>query len=279
MQRPSLLGPIIGNPDLRVRNLETLQPFSPGRGQWPDRARKATPFRPAALDKSSALLVWQAPSSIPAEEHMTQQKPLIVVTRRLPEVIETRMMELFDCRLNIEDEPLSRSQLVEAVQEAEVLVPTVTDRIESAILSQAGSKMKLIASFGNGVDHIDLGSARERGITVTNTPDVLTEDTADMTMAMMLALPRRLSEGERLVRAGAWKGWGPTSMLGHRGRSLLRRHTSSVRPRTRPSCVGHSNRRAALRSAGRGLLGALPCSGGEPRSRACDLGCSSSSPG
>ena len=147
---------------------------------------------------------------------MAKQKPLIVITRRLPEVIETRMMELFDCRLNIDDEPMSRSQLVEAVQEAEVLVPTVTDRIESAFLSQAGAKLKLIASFGTGVDHIDLKSARERGITVTNTPEVLTEDTADMTMAMMLALPRRLSEGERLVRAGAWKGWGSTSMLGHR---------------------------------------------------------------
>ncbi len=147
---------------------------------------------------------------------MPKKKPLVIITRRLPDVIETRMMELFDCRLRVDDEPMTQAELIQASQECDVLVPTVTDRIDAAILSQADSRMKLIASFGTGVDHIDLKTARERGITVTNTPGVLTEDTADMTMAMMLALPRRLSEGERLVRSDQWKGWGPTSMLGQR---------------------------------------------------------------
>ncbi len=147
---------------------------------------------------------------------MTQNRPQVIVTRWLPDVIETRMMELFDARLNLDDQPMTQAELLQAVEEADVLVPTVTDRIDAAVLSRAGAKLKLIASFGTGVDHIDLKTARERGITVTNTPGVLTEDTADMTMAMLLALPRRLSEGERLVRAEAWTGWGPTSMLGQR---------------------------------------------------------------
>jgi glyoxylate reductase len=147
---------------------------------------------------------------------MSQKKPLVVVTRRLPDAIETRMMELFQTRLSPEDEPLSHGELVDAVRQADVLVPTVTDRIDAGILSQAGPQLKLIASFGTGVDHIDLKTARQRSITVTNTPGVLTEDTADMTMALILAVPRRLTEGERLVRAGRWSGWGPTSMLGHR---------------------------------------------------------------
>ncbi len=147
---------------------------------------------------------------------MTTKRPSVIITRRLPDVIETRMMELFDCRLNVDDTPMSHGGLVQAMQEAEVLVPTVTDRIDASALSQAGPKLKLIASFGTGVDHIDLKTARERGITVTNTPGVLTEDTADMTMAMLLALPRRLSEGERLVRSDKWRGWSPTSMQGHR---------------------------------------------------------------
>jgi glyoxylate reductase len=137
---------------------------------------------------------------------MPSKKVRVIVTRRLPDVIETRMMELFDSRLNIEDKPMSQAQLIEAVKEAEVLVPTVTDRIDAAVLSQAGPQLKLIASFGTGVDHIDLKTARQRGITVTNTPGVLTEDTADMTMALILAVPRRLAEGERLVRTGEWQG-------------------------------------------------------------------------
>lgn len=147
---------------------------------------------------------------------MPQKKPLVIVTRRLPDVIETRMMELFDCRLNLDDRPMSQADLVAAMKEADVLVPTVTDRIDAGTLSQAGENLRLIASFGTGVDHIDLKSARQRGISVTNTPGVLTEDTADMTMALMLALPRRLTEGERLVRSGDWTGWSPTGMLGHR---------------------------------------------------------------
>ncbi|HSD34832.1 MAG TPA: D-glycerate dehydrogenase [Alphaproteobacteria bacterium] len=147
---------------------------------------------------------------------MPPQKPLVIVTRKLPDAIETRMMELFATRLNLADKPLSQGELIEAVKEADVLVPTVTDRIDAAILSQAGPRLKLIASFGTGVDHIDLKTARQRGVIVTNTPGVLTEDTADMTMALILAVPRRLAEGERLVRSGKWTGWGPTSMLGHR---------------------------------------------------------------
>jgi len=143
-------------------------------------------------------------------------KPVVVVTRRLPDVIETRMMELFDARLNLDDTPMTPAELIQAVKTADVLVPTVTDRIDARVLSQAGPQLKLIASFGTGVDHIDLATARQRNITVTNTPGVLTEDTADMTMALILAVSRRLSEGERLVRAGDWGGWSPTAMLGHR---------------------------------------------------------------
>jgi len=147
---------------------------------------------------------------------MTQKKPVVVVTRKLPDVIETRMMELFDVRLNLDDQPMTTGQLVEAVKTADVLVPTVTDKINAAVLSQAGKNLKLIANYGTGVDHIDLATARGRAIMVTNTPDVLTEDTADMTMALLLSVPRRLSAGERLLRSGDWQGWSPTSMLGHR---------------------------------------------------------------
>jgi glyoxylate reductase len=147
---------------------------------------------------------------------MPSKKPLVIVTRKLPEAIETRMMELFDTRLNLDDTPLTQAQLVAAVQQADVLVPTITDRIDAAVLAQVGPRLKLIASFGTGVDHIDLATARTRGITVTNTPAVLTEDTADMTVALILAVSRRLAEGERLIRHGKWAGWGPTFMLGHR---------------------------------------------------------------
>jgi glyoxylate reductase len=145
-----------------------------------------------------------------------RKKPLIIVTRKLPDAIETRMMELFNARLNLDDHAMSREELRQAVETADVLVPTVTDTIDEALLNQAGPQLKLIANFGNGVDHIDLRAARARGITVTNTPGVLTEDTADMTMALILATARRLSEGERLVRSGQWTGWAPTVMLGAR---------------------------------------------------------------
>jgi glyoxylate reductase len=147
---------------------------------------------------------------------MARRKPLVVVTRKLPEVIETRMMELFDTRLNDSDAPLTKAALVEAVKTAEILVPTVTDRIDSSVLAHANSELRLIANYGTGVDHIDVEAAYARGITVTNTPGVLTEDTADMTMALILAVSRRLVEGERLARSGEWSGWSPTSMLGHR---------------------------------------------------------------
>ncbi|MGB0681288.1 MAG: 2-hydroxyacid dehydrogenase [Magnetovibrionaceae bacterium] len=147
---------------------------------------------------------------------MPQKKPVVVVTRKLPDAIETRMMELFDVRLNLDDKPMTKEQLIEAVRTADVLVPTVTDRIDLAILSQAGPDLRLVANYGTGVDHIDVATARQRGITVTNTPDVLTEDTADMTMALILAVPRRLAEGERVLRQNDWSGWSPTWMLGHR---------------------------------------------------------------
>ena len=148
---------------------------------------------------------------------MTKKKPHVVVTRRLPDSVETRMRELFDTRLNTDDHPLSQQELVEAVKSADVLVPTVTDRIDSAVLSQAGGNLKLVANFGNGVDNIDVATALARGITVTNTPGVLTEDTADMTMALILAVPRRLLEGASVLMGdGEWKGWSPTWMLGHR---------------------------------------------------------------
>ena len=147
---------------------------------------------------------------------MPRSKTVVVITRKLPDAIETRMMELFDVRLNLDDHPMTASELAEAVKVADVLVPTVTDRIDAKILSQAGEQLRLIANYGAGVDHIDLATARQRSITVTNTPDVLTEDTADMTMALLLAVPRRLTEGERGLRNGDWPGWSPTWMLGHR---------------------------------------------------------------
>jgi glyoxylate reductase len=145
-------------------------------------------------------------------------KPLVVVTRKLPDVVETRMCELFTTRLNADDTPLGASGLIEAVKTATVLVPTVTDRIDRAVIAAAGPQLKLIANFGTGVDNIDLDTARNRGIVVTNTPGVLTEDTADMTMALILAVPRRLAEGTAMMKntSRPWAGWSPTAMLGHR---------------------------------------------------------------
>jgi glyoxylate reductase len=149
---------------------------------------------------------------------ISAKKPLVIVTRKLPEIVETRMRELFDARLNLQDAPLSQAALIEAVRAADVLVPTVTDRIDRTVLSQAGPQLKLIANFGTGVDNVDLDTARNRGITVTNTPGVLTEDTADMTMALILAVPRRVVEGANLLKdpRNSWVGWSPTWMLGHR---------------------------------------------------------------
>jgi glyoxylate reductase len=138
------------------------------------------------------------------------------VTRKLPGVVETRMCELFDTRLNIDDKPMPRSALAEALRAAEVIVPTVTDRIDAELIELAGPQMKLIANFGNGVDNIDVTAALARGMTVTNTPGVLTEDTADMTMALILAVARRIVEGAKIIPAGEWTGWAPTWMLGRR---------------------------------------------------------------
>jgi glyoxylate reductase len=146
------------------------------------------------------------------------KKPVVIVTRKLPDVVETRMCELFDTKLNDTDTPMSQADLVEAVKKADVLVPTVTDRIDRSVLTQAGPQLRLVANFGTGVDNVDLDTARNRGILVTNTPGVLTEDTADMTMALILAVPRRLAEGAAYLRnpASKWTGWSPTWMLGHR---------------------------------------------------------------
>src|SRR6202051_214673 len=146
-----------------------------------------------------------------------KKKPLVVVTRKLPDSIETRMRELFDARLNLDDTPMTEQQIAEAVRTAEVLVPTITDEITEELLKQPDCKLKMIANYGNGVDNIDVTAAHARGITVTNTPKVLTEDTADMTMALTLAVPRRLVEGSSILTDGKnWAGWSPTWMLGHR---------------------------------------------------------------
>jgi glyoxylate reductase len=148
----------------------------------------------------------------------TKKKPKVYITRKLPDAVETRMRELFDAELNIDDTPRSKPELIEAIKSADVLVPTVTDRIDADMIEQAGPQMKLIASFSNGTDHIDVDAAARKGITVTNTPNVLTEDTADMTMALILAVPRRLAEGSRVLtdKPGEWAGWSPTWMLGRR---------------------------------------------------------------
>jgi glyoxylate reductase len=147
---------------------------------------------------------------------MPAKKLAVVVTRRLPDAIETRMRELFDARLNLDDRPMTQAELIEAVQKCDVLVPTITDRIDSKVLVRAGTNLKLIANFGAGVDNIDVRTALERGIAVTNTPGVLTEDTADMTMALILAVPRRLVEGVKELEADHFKGWAPSWMLGNR---------------------------------------------------------------
>jgi glyoxylate reductase len=144
------------------------------------------------------------------------KKPLVIVTRKLPEAVETRMRELFDARLNLDDAPMTESQLAQALTEADMLVPTVTDRIDARLIAKAGPNLKLIANFGTGVDNIDVKAATDKGITVTNTPGVLTEDTADMTMALILAVPRRLVEGAQVLAEEGFHGWAPSWMLGNR---------------------------------------------------------------
>lgn len=140
----------------------------------------------------------------------------VVVTRRLPEPVETRLKELFDVHLNESDAQMTKDEIAEAMRGADVLVPCVTDHIDSAMLAQAGQKLKLIANYGAGVDHIDVTTARQRGIHVTNTPGVLTDDTADMTMALMMAVTRRMPEGLNVMTKGEWRGWSPTAFLGAR---------------------------------------------------------------
>jgi glyoxylate reductase len=147
---------------------------------------------------------------------MPVRKPKVVVTRRLPDPVETRMRELFDTELNLDDAPMTAEALAAAVSRADVLVPTITDKIDAEIIAKAGDKLKLIANFGAGVDHIDVPGATARGITVTNTPGVLTDDTADLTMGLIMAVSRRLVEGADALRQGAFTGWTPTWMLGRR---------------------------------------------------------------
>lgn len=149
-------------------------------------------------------------------------RPRVHVTRRLLPSIEARMAELFDVVPNAEDQPLTRAELVAAMRDADVLVPTVTDRIDAAMLEEAGERLGLIANFGAGIEHIDLHTARARKVIVTNTPGVFTDDTADITMMLILSVPRRVGEGSRLVRDGKWTGWAPSTLLGHRiaGRRL-----------------------------------------------------------
>jgi glyoxylate reductase len=153
---------------------------------------------------------------------MPSKRLSVTVTRRLPDAVETRMRELFDVTLRDDDTPMTRAELVAAMQTADVLVPTVTDDIPAGVLGQAGRQLKLIANYGAGIDHIDVQTARQRGIQVSNTPGVVTEDTADMTMALILAVTRRIPEGLAVMQAGEWDGWAPTALLGGRiaGRRL-----------------------------------------------------------
>ncbi|MDQ7070194.1 MAG: D-glycerate dehydrogenase [Rhodobacterales bacterium] len=153
---------------------------------------------------------------------MASERISVVVTRRLPDVVEKRMSELFDVTLRSDDTPMSRAELSAAMKTADVLVPTLSDAIDSALIAQAGTQLRLIANYGAGVDHIDVATARQRGILVSNTPGVLTDDTADMTMALVLAVTRRIPEGLAQMQSGEWSGWSPTALLGGRvgGRRL-----------------------------------------------------------
>ena len=143
-------------------------------------------------------------------------KPRVAVTRRLLPRVEARLSELFDTQLNGDDQPMSRDALISAMREADVLVPTVTDRIDAEMIAGTGDRLRLIANFGAGIEHIDLGAARAAKIMVTNTPSVFTNDTADLTMALIISVPRRLAEGVRMLQTGQWHGWGPSGLLGHR---------------------------------------------------------------
>ena len=144
------------------------------------------------------------------------KKPKVIITRRLQDRVEKRMRELFNVDLSDAEYPISRQELLSAVKEADILVPTIGDKIDASILSAASSNLKLIANYGAGYDHIDIKTALQRGIIVTNTPSVLTTDTADMTMALILAIPRKLREGHEEMQSGSWKGWNPSAMIGMR---------------------------------------------------------------
>ncbi|WP_292050897.1 MULTISPECIES: 2-hydroxyacid dehydrogenase [unclassified Brevundimonas] len=147
---------------------------------------------------------------------MSVRKLKVVLTRRLPDAIETRMRELFDAELNLTDKPMDREALASALQRADVLVPTITDRLDADLINGAGEQLKMIANFGAGVDHIDVEAAVARRIIVSNTPGVLTEDTADIAMSLILAVSRRIVEGANVVTDGAFKGWTPTWMCGRK---------------------------------------------------------------
>ena len=152
----------------------------------------------------------------PAELRRVAGKPRVIVTRRLLPETEARMEQLFDVVCNRDDQPLSRDELATAMADADVLVPTVTDTIDADLIAGAPPRLRLIANFGAGIDHIDLAAARARKIMVTNTPGVFTDDTADMTLALILSVARRLNYGGRVLRNGQWTGWAPSTMLGHR---------------------------------------------------------------
>ncbi|MCZ4368226.1 2-hydroxyacid dehydrogenase [Sulfitobacter dubius] len=153
---------------------------------------------------------------------MSKKRLSVVVTRRLPEAVEIRLSELFDVTLREDDRPMTREELGAAMRQADVLVPTITDEIDAPLITQAGERLKLIANYGAGVDHIDVATARQRGVLVSNTPGVLTDDTADMTMALILAVTRRMPEGMAVMQSGNWDGWAPTALMGGRvgGRRL-----------------------------------------------------------
>ena len=185
---------------------------------------------------------------------MSSRRLTVVATRRLPEAVETRMKELFDVELNADDHPMAPSELASAMRRADVLVPTVTDTIDASLLGQAGDRLELIASYGAGIDHIDVATARQRGILVSNTPGVVTEDTADMVLALILAVTRRIPEGLSLMQRGAWTGWAPTALLGGRvgGRRLgilgMGRIGQAVARRARAFGMGiHYHNRRRLR--------------------------------
>src|SRR5690606_30163131 len=182
------------------------------RYRWPNALSPGVAF---AKESAQREHVTGSPS-------MPQDKPLVIATRRLPASIEARLSELFDARLNTDDHPMTEGELKEAVAQADILVPTVSDRLDADVLAAAGPRLRMIANFGVGVDHIALQAAEARGLKVSNTPGVLTDDTADITLILMLNAMRRTTEGERLLRAGKWPGWSPTWHLGQavRGKTL-----------------------------------------------------------